>query len=198
METPGSRAPLAGVARAPGQRPPGHTRPAAGGVGAHLPSVHPPPSWSPYGCGGDHGIDHHKNWLRFPYVSIILRSPYLPLHPYSNVRACTKRQATSCRLGAWCISPHHRHHGRRTPRRRLQRWGHVHSRPPQNSRMQTWRRPLVTGSTPWNLCETNTIASPCVKSWYLWAPAPRGRLSHKGRCARGAGPWAVEIPGLRV
>jgi hypothetical protein len=25
------------------------------------------------GAGGDHGIDHHKNWLSFPYDSTVLR-----------------------------------------------------------------------------------------------------------------------------
>jgi hypothetical protein len=34
------------------------------------------------GAGGDHGIDHHKNWLRFPYDSTFLRSHYLHPHPY--------------------------------------------------------------------------------------------------------------------
>jgi hypothetical protein len=32
------------------------------------------------GAGGDHGIDHHQNWLRFPYVFIYLPGPVIP-HP---------------------------------------------------------------------------------------------------------------------
>jgi hypothetical protein len=32
--------------------------------------------------GGDHGIDHNKNWLRFPYVSTFWRSHHLPPQPY--------------------------------------------------------------------------------------------------------------------
>jgi hypothetical protein len=34
------------------------------------------------GAGEDHGIDHDKNWLRFPYDSTFLRSHYLHPHPY--------------------------------------------------------------------------------------------------------------------
>jgi hypothetical protein len=34
------------------------------------------------GAGGDNGIDHDKNWLRFPYVSIVLRSHDLHPEPY--------------------------------------------------------------------------------------------------------------------
>jgi hypothetical protein len=34
------------------------------------------------GAGEDHEIDHHKNPLRFPYVSDFLRSHYLHPHPY--------------------------------------------------------------------------------------------------------------------
>eukprot|EP01049_Picozoa_sp_SAG25_P016548 SAG25_NODE_3849_length_950_cov_1.002350_2_plen_86_part_00 len=33
------------------------------------------------GAGEDNGIDHSKNWLRFPYESTCLRSHYLHLHP---------------------------------------------------------------------------------------------------------------------
>jgi hypothetical protein len=33
-------------------------------------------------AGEDHGIDHHKNWLRFPYVFIFSRSHDLHPHPY--------------------------------------------------------------------------------------------------------------------
>eukprot|EP01047_Picozoa_sp_COSAG01_P014380 COSAG01_NODE_698_length_14177_cov_13.550039_12_plen_215_part_00 len=36
------------------------------------------------GAGGDDGIDHNKNWLRFPYDSTFWRSPYLPPHPPSR------------------------------------------------------------------------------------------------------------------
>jgi hypothetical protein len=34
------------------------------------------------GAGEDNGIDHSKNWLRFPYDSELFRSHYLHLHPY--------------------------------------------------------------------------------------------------------------------
>ena len=34
------------------------------------------------GAGEDNGIDHDKNWLRFPYDSTFLRSHYLHPHPY--------------------------------------------------------------------------------------------------------------------
>eukprot|EP01047_Picozoa_sp_COSAG01_P026422 COSAG01_NODE_1701_length_9447_cov_3.223363_16_plen_58_part_00 len=34
------------------------------------------------GAGGDSGTDHNQNWLRFPYDSTFLRSPYLHPHPY--------------------------------------------------------------------------------------------------------------------
>jgi hypothetical protein len=30
---------------------------------------------------GDHGIDHHENWLRFTYVFISARSRDLPPYP---------------------------------------------------------------------------------------------------------------------
>jgi hypothetical protein len=51
--------------------------------------LHPQPSWTTYlttslgctGAGGDNGIDHNKNWLRFPYDSTFLRSHYLHPHP---------------------------------------------------------------------------------------------------------------------
>eukprot|EP01047_Picozoa_sp_COSAG01_P030275 COSAG01_NODE_2106_length_8416_cov_47.839485_18_plen_116_part_00 len=33
------------------------------------------------GAGEDHGIDHGKTWLRFPYDSTFLRSHYLQPHP---------------------------------------------------------------------------------------------------------------------
>jgi hypothetical protein len=33
------------------------------------------------GAGGDNGIDHDKNWLRFPYVSTSWRPHHLPPHP---------------------------------------------------------------------------------------------------------------------
>jgi hypothetical protein len=33
------------------------------------------------GAGEDNGIDHSKNWLRFPYDSELFRSHYLHLHP---------------------------------------------------------------------------------------------------------------------
>jgi hypothetical protein len=32
-------------------------------------------------AGEDNGIDHNKNWLRFPYDSTFLRSHYLHPHP---------------------------------------------------------------------------------------------------------------------
>jgi hypothetical protein len=35
------------------------------------------------GAGGDNGIDHNKNCLRFPYVSTFLRPRYLHPHPYT-------------------------------------------------------------------------------------------------------------------
>jgi hypothetical protein len=31
---------------------------------------------------GDNGIDHRKNWLRFPYDSTVWRSHYLHPHPH--------------------------------------------------------------------------------------------------------------------
>jgi hypothetical protein len=35
---------------------------------------HPAPPWpQAAGVGGDHGIEHTQNWLRFPYVSIFYR-----------------------------------------------------------------------------------------------------------------------------
>jgi hypothetical protein len=34
------------------------------------------------GAGGDNGIDHNKNWLRFPYASEFSRSHDLHPHPY--------------------------------------------------------------------------------------------------------------------
>jgi hypothetical protein len=41
---------------------------------------HPAPPWpQAAGVGGDHGIEHTQNWLRFPYVSIFYR-PH-NLHP---------------------------------------------------------------------------------------------------------------------
>eukprot|EP01047_Picozoa_sp_COSAG01_P069833 COSAG01_NODE_10434_length_2166_cov_8.532656_3_plen_189_part_00 len=40
------------------------------------------------GAGGDNGIDHNKNGLRFPYVSTFLRSHYLHPHPYVCVCRC--------------------------------------------------------------------------------------------------------------
>ena len=40
------------------------------------------PRPSDTGAGGDNGIEHNKNWLRFPYDSTILRSHYLHPHPY--------------------------------------------------------------------------------------------------------------------
>jgi hypothetical protein len=42
------------------------------------------------GAGGDNGIDHHENWLRFPYDSTVLRSHDLHPHPYM-----------------WGTAPHH-------------------------------------------------------------------------------------------
>jgi hypothetical protein len=39
---------------------------------------------SPTGAGDDHGIDHNKNWLRFPDDSTFLRSHYLHSHPYAT------------------------------------------------------------------------------------------------------------------
>jgi hypothetical protein len=39
--------------------------------------------WVFPGAGGDHGIDHNKNWLRFPYISMFWRSHHLPPHPYA-------------------------------------------------------------------------------------------------------------------
>jgi hypothetical protein len=43
------------------------------------------PWWWRTGAGDDHGIDHHKNWLRFPYDSTFLRSRYLHPHPYGII-----------------------------------------------------------------------------------------------------------------
>jgi hypothetical protein len=40
------------------------------------------PTTSVTGAGGDIGIDHRNNWLRFPYDSTFLRSHYLHPHPY--------------------------------------------------------------------------------------------------------------------
>jgi hypothetical protein len=38
-----------------------------------------------YGCTGEyHGIEHNKNWLRFPYDSTFWRSHYLHPHPYAT------------------------------------------------------------------------------------------------------------------
>jgi hypothetical protein len=58
------------------------TRPAI-----HLPSPH----WHRVGqgpcttgAGEDNGIDHNKNWLRFPCVFILSRSDYLHPHPYED------------------------------------------------------------------------------------------------------------------
>jgi hypothetical protein len=66
------------------------------------PSLYPPPPpcvprLSPplhiaTGAGGDNGIDHDKNWLTFPYVSICWRSHYLHSHPY-YLRGRTPSQA---------------------------------------------------------------------------------------------------------
>jgi hypothetical protein len=41
------------------------------------------------GAGEDNGIDHKKNWLRFPYDSTVLRSHDLHPHPYSYL-ACAR------------------------------------------------------------------------------------------------------------
>jgi hypothetical protein len=41
------------------------------------------------GAGGDHGIGHHQNWLRFPYDPAFWRSRYLPPHPYLRAAAAT-------------------------------------------------------------------------------------------------------------
>ena len=41
--------------------------------------------------GIDHGIDHHQNWLRFPYVSAILRSHDLPPHPHLGWQVTASR-----------------------------------------------------------------------------------------------------------
>jgi hypothetical protein len=37
------------------------------------------------GAGGDHGIDHHQNWLRFPYVFIYLPGPVISPPPHPQV-----------------------------------------------------------------------------------------------------------------
>eukprot|EP01047_Picozoa_sp_COSAG01_P000520 COSAG01_NODE_10_length_42970_cov_93.010007_16_plen_96_part_00 len=38
-----------------------------------------------YTCaGGDNGIVHNKNWLRFTYVFVFSRSHDLPPHPHKN------------------------------------------------------------------------------------------------------------------
>jgi hypothetical protein len=36
------------------------------------------------GAGGDNGVDHNNNWLRFPYDSTFLRSHDLQPHPYEQ------------------------------------------------------------------------------------------------------------------
>jgi hypothetical protein len=47
--------------------------------------VHPIPT----GAGGDHGIDHNKNWLRFPYVFISSRSTRTMPTPHGHLTALT-------------------------------------------------------------------------------------------------------------
>eukprot|EP01047_Picozoa_sp_COSAG01_P046113 COSAG01_NODE_4302_length_5160_cov_16.365936_6_plen_89_part_00 len=45
------------------------------------------------GGGGDNGIDHNKNWLRFPYVCIFSRSHDLHPHPYTAAAASPRGTA---------------------------------------------------------------------------------------------------------
>jgi hypothetical protein len=47
-------------------------------------------SGAPEGAGGDNGIDHDKNWLRFTYVFIFCRSHDLPSPPYLLVDAASR------------------------------------------------------------------------------------------------------------
>jgi hypothetical protein len=47
-------------------------------------------------AGGDHGMDHHQNWLRFPYDSTFLRSHYLHPHPYPSCRQPDSVFRASC------------------------------------------------------------------------------------------------------
>ena len=49
------------------------------------------------GAAGDHEIGHDKNLLRFPYVSIFLRSHDLHLHPYRPILPLSQR-------AHWCHS----------------------------------------------------------------------------------------------
>eukprot|EP01047_Picozoa_sp_COSAG01_P049621 COSAG01_NODE_4936_length_4610_cov_4.930836_2_plen_128_part_00 len=51
---------------------------AAGALGGGPPP--PPPRMRCAGAGGDNGIDHNKNWLRFPYDSTFF-SP-VPFHEH--------------------------------------------------------------------------------------------------------------------
>jgi hypothetical protein len=48
------------------------------------------------GAGEDNGIDHHQNWLRFPYDSTFLRSHYLHPHPYPSCRQPDSVFRASC------------------------------------------------------------------------------------------------------
>jgi hypothetical protein len=49
------------------------------------------------GAGEDYGIDHHENWLRFPYDSTVWRSHHLQPHPYNiTVRAAVTRPGAAC------------------------------------------------------------------------------------------------------
>jgi hypothetical protein len=54
---------------------------------------------APVGAGGDHGIDHHQNWLRFTYVCILFsRSHDLPPHPYAQSSSVRPKLRVRARL----------------------------------------------------------------------------------------------------
>jgi hypothetical protein len=67
---------------------------------------HPPLVIIITGAGEDHGIDHNKNLLRFPYDSTFLRSHYLHPHPYhgqsSGWTDHCQRYVLRCRYGYGC------------------------------------------------------------------------------------------------
>jgi hypothetical protein len=57
------------------------------------------PSGCPAGAGEDHGIDHDKNWLRFPYDSTVVRSHYLHPHPHVISARVTHGRPAGCGVG---------------------------------------------------------------------------------------------------
>jgi hypothetical protein len=56
------------------------------------------------GAGGDNGIDHNENPLRFPYVSEFLRPHYLHPHPYHRKKNSRQQQRTTHQSD--CIGSH--------------------------------------------------------------------------------------------